>query len=1038
MTAQYAPLLNHSFYSLLDSTLSPQLIVEAAQAAGMTAAGIADRDTLAGAVLFYKAARSAGIHPAIGAELTLPDRSCLTLFAENTQGYANLCRLITETPSPENLQRYSYGLICLAGPRSALARALRNNQPAEPLVRQLLDLYNRNLALVLTPHNDDDLRIARLFAEIARRHRIPLAAGADTHYLAHEDHLRYEILASMRTLSLLNQRHPDKLPPGRYHFHTGDDIARYLGGLPQAIANTQRIAERCQFDFELGDTRFPRFTLGGKPVERPHELLRAKAAEGLRRRYGAAPKQEVLARLEREMSVIEEVGYAEYFLVFADLVEWCQSQGIDTLARGSAAGSLVCYLLGISNVCPFRFGLCFERFLNRERMQFQKLADIDLDLPWDRRDEVIQHVFDRYGREHVAMIGAVHTFQGRSAVADIAKVYGIGEREVRRFTENLPHFMGDAAEAARLTPECQNLPLNQEPYKTVLRIAGSFEGIPRHFAMHPCGLVISGDPIVDRMPLFESSKGLLTTHYAMDDVEELGLLKMDLLGQAGLTVLHDAAENIRANHGVSIDWKSLDWSDAQTWDTIATGNARGVFHIESPAMTNLLVMANCRDIDCLTAVESIIRPGAANEGRKRAFARRYQGLEPVSFPHPSLEPLLADTYGLLAYEEHILLVANGFAGMPWGRADQLRRALVKNRDHALIDKIGEEFRASALELGRTAEEIDGVWGTLREFAGYMFNKAHSAAYAVEAFAGAWIKTRYPAEFLAAVLSSRRGFYSPILYVMEALRCGVSFIPPCLHTSGITHFVPKANAIQLPVNQIKGLAQQTLDRIAEFRPFHDAGGFFRKVRPSRAEWLALLKSGALDVFGEPRGRLFWRLQRLETSSNSNHGAPRLVESDLPQGYDASPELAARWEHEVLGFPVSIHPLDYFAPNTRWDAYESAAELTRNQHHLYGKTVRVAGLVVADRHHPTPNGTMKFLTLADWTGYVEVSLFAPVYRDYGHMTVHPVLAIEATVDPYDNRRGFSLNGLRVLRPLTRPASNPVAAQNAQHIRKFLEVP
>lgn len=1036
MTTPYAPLFNHSFYSLLDSTLSPQLIVEAAHAAGMTAAGIADRDTLAGAVLFFKAARSAGIHPAIGAELTLPDRSSLTFFAENTQGYTNLCRLITASPTLENLQRYNFGLICLAGPRSTLARALRANQPAGPLVRQLLDLYNRNLAFVLTPHNDDDLRVARLFAEIARRHRIPIAAGVDTHYLAHEDHLRYEILASMRTLSLLNQRHPDKLPPGRYHFHTGDDIARYLGGLPQAIANTQRIAERCQFDFELGDIRFPRFTLDGKPVERPHELLRAKTAEGLRRRYGATPKQEVLDRLEREMSVIEEVGYAEYFLVFAGLVEWCQSQGIDTLARGSAAGSLVCYLLGISNVCPFRFGLCFERFLNRERMQFQKLADIDLDLPWDRRDEVIQHVFDRYGREHVAMIGAVHTFQGRSAVADIAKVYGIGEREVRRFTENLPHFMGDAAEAARLTPECQSLPLNQEPYKTVLRIAGSFEGIPRHFAMHPCGLVISGDPVVDRMPLFESSKGLLTTHYAMDDVEELGLLKMDLLGQAGLTVLHDAAANVHANHGLSIDWKSLDWSDTQTWDTIATGNARGVFHIESPAMTNLLVMSNCRDIDCLTAVESIIRPGAANEGRKRAFARRYQGLEPVTFPHPSLEPLLADTYGLLAYEEHILLVANGFAGMPWGRADQLRRALVKNRDHALIEKIGTEFRALALQLGRTREEIDSVWGTLREFAGYMFNKAHSAAYAVEAFAGAWIKTRYPAEFLAAVLSSRRGFYSPILYVIEALRCGVSFLPPCLHASDIARFAPKPNTIQLPLNQIRGLTQQTLDRIAASRPFLDPGGFFRNVRPSRSEWLALLKSGALDIFHEPRGRLFWRLQRLETSSNN--GAPPLVEPDLPQGYDASPELAARWEHELLGFPVSVHPLDYFAPNTRWDAYESAAELTRNQHQLYGKTVRVAGLVVADRHHPTSNGTMKFLTLADRTGYLEVSLFAPVYRDYGHLTVHPVLAIEATVDPYDNRRGFSLNGLRVLHPLTRPASNPVTAQNPQHVRKFLEVP
>jgi DNA polymerase III alpha subunit len=238
------------------------------------------------------------------------------------------------------------------------------------------------------------------------------------------------------------------------------------------------------------------------------------------------------------------------------------------------------------------------------------------------------------------------------------------------------------------------------------------------------------------------------------------------------------------------------------------------------------------------------------------------------------------------------------------------------------------------------------------------------------------------------------------------------------------FLVTGNRIRLPLNQVRGLTQNTLDRIAGQRTFHDPGEFFRKVKPSRAEWLALLKSGALDVFGEPRGRLFWRMQRLETSGA---GAPRLVKADLPEGYDASPELAARWEHEVLGFPVSMHPLDFFAPGTRWDAYESAAELVRRQHQLYGKTVRVAGLVVADRHHPTSNGTMKFLTLADWTGYVEVSLFAPVYRDYGHMTVHPVLAVEATMDAFDNRRGFNLNGLRVLRP----ASNPIAAKHAQHV-------
>jgi len=1004
----------HSWFSLLDSTLSIDALVQAAVAHGYPAVALTDRDTVAGAVEFWKKARAAGLHAVIGAEVTCADGWPLTLLVENAEGYRQLCRLLTarighpEGLPVEALARHAAGLICIAGPRSAPAQALRRNRSAEPLVGALREIYGRNLALGIGPHHDDDLRVTRLFAELGRRLRIPLAAAADIHYLEPGDRLRFDILQSMRTLTLLNQPHAGKLPPGRYHFHSPEEMERYFGGLPQALANSLRIAERCQFDFDLGDIHFPAF-----PCEDPLALLRAKTAEGMRRRYGAAPKAEVRERLAREMAVIEEVGYAEYFLIFADLVEWANARGIATLARGSAAGSLVCYLLGISNVCPFRFGLCFERFLNRERMQFAKLADIDLDLPWDRRDEVVAHVFERYGEGHVAMIGALHTFQGRSAVAEIAKVYGIPENEARRFTARLPYYTGDAREALETMPECRDLPMHEEPYRTVLALAGQFDGIPRHFAMHPCGLVISGKPLTDRLPLFRSAKGLLTTHYTMDDVEELGLLKLDLLGQAGLTVLRETLDTIEEAGGERVRLGEVDWRDQRTWDMIATGRARGVFHIESPAMTSLLVMTNCRDIDCLTAVESIIRPGAANEGKKREFARRYQGLEPPSYAHPSLEPLLADTYGLMAFEEHILLVANGFAGMPWGQADLLRRALVKNKDRGRIEALGEEFRRHARALGRTEEETEAVWALLHDFAGYMFNKAHSAAYAVEAFQGAWLKTRYPVEFLASVLTSRRGFYRPMLYVLEALRAGARFLPPCLHASDARRFLAREGTIRLPLDQVRGLTQATLDRILEHRPFAELGDFFRLARPSGAEWLNLLKAGALDVLGEARGRLFWRLQRLEAVAQRGQGVPAFA-PELPESFAATPEACARWETEVLGFPVSLHPLAAAAPRIQWDRYVSTAQLESEQRRWYGQTVRVCGLIVADRHHTTAAGPMKFLTLADWTGFVEVSLFSRVYQDYGHLTVQPVVAVEAQVDAFDNRRGFALNARRVLAP------------------------
>ncbi|MFN7937891.1 MAG: DNA polymerase III subunit alpha [Bryobacteraceae bacterium] len=1021
----YSPLFCHSPHSILNSALSIDALIQAAQEWNTRAVGLMDTNTLSGAVQFYKKARAVDLHPVIGSHVSLPSGASAGLLVENATGYRNLCRLIsTLIAHPqgvlwEDVARYSQGLICLLGPDSEPAHRIRRNESPEAALERYQELFPNRLALAIAPHHEDDLRMSRLFAAIGRKRRIPLVAAAHAHYREPQDRLQYDILSSMRTLTLLTQSHPGKRPVGNYHLHSPEEMERHFGALPQAIENSHRIAERCQFDFELGDIRFPRFPLAEN--ESAVARLRQLTGEGVRWRYGATPRAEVQERLERELAVIAEVGYAEYFLIFHDIVQWANARGIDSLARGSAAGSLVCYTLGISNVCPFRFGLCFERFLNRERMQFQKLADIDLDLPWDKRDEVVQYVFDRYGHEHVAMIGAFNTFQGRAAVADIAKVYGIPEREVRRFTERLPHFMGDAEAAVREQPECRNLPYLEEPYRTILRMAGSFHGIPRHRMMHPCGLVISADPVADRMPVFESAKGILTTHYDMDDVEELGLLKMDLLGQAGLSVLRETRENLRENRGLEIDpQEECDWGDGKTWNTIATGDARGVFHIESPAMTSLLVMTNCRDIDCLTAVESIIRPGAANEGKKRAYARRHQKLEPVTYAHPSLEPLLADTYGLMAYEEHILLVANGFANMPWGRADMLRRTLVKNKDRARILAFGEEFRRYARKHGRTEEETEAVWNLLEDFAGYMFNKAHSAAYAVEAFQGAWLKTRYPVEFLASVLTNRRGFYSTMLYVLEAMRCGARFLAPDVRASHASRFVVRDETVLLPLNQIKGLPQELVDRIVARRPFTDAGDFFRKVQPHRSDWISLLKTGALDSFEEPRGRLFWRLCRLEATMARHTAAvsEKLFAAEDPDtGFDDS-KPSPRWEHELLGFPVSCHPLDYFAPRADWKRYVTAEQLRVRPQRYLGKDVQVCGLIVADRIHSTERGPMKFLTLADFTGFAEVSLFTDAYNAYGHLTVQPVVAVRATADPFDNRKGCSLNASHVELPRRLP--------------------
>ena len=1009
----FTPLRAHSYYSLLDSTLSPESLVQQAVARGYKSLALTDRDTLGGAVLFYKAAQKHGLHAVVGAEVTLWNQTRLTLLVENAAGYRNLCRLLSvrarqhtrfqDTPGLQldDLARHSPGLICLMG------------ADADPQCDRYREIYGRNLAFALGASTPDEQQRSRVLLNAARKLRLPAVVAPHVHYDVPADALRWEILQSMRTLTLMGQEHAGKKAPGAYHLPSPQEIEAAWGTqAPLAIANARAIAERCRFDFELGDICFPRYE-----SERPAiEELRALAENGVRQRYGDTPKPEVRARLERELEVIFEVGYAEYFLIFADIVRWAKSRGIATLARGSAAGSLVCYVLGIGNVCPFRFDLCFERFLNKERMQFQKLADIDLDLPWDQREEVVRYVFEKYGEEYVAMIGAYNTFQGRAAIADIAKVYGIPEREARRFTENIPYFSGDAVMAVQTNPECAHLPVHEEPYRTVLALAGSFDHFPRHATMHPCGLVISAQPVADRIPLFRSAKDWLTTQYAMDDVEDLGLLKMDLLGQAGLSVLREARENIRVNLGHEAD--PVDELDVKTWTAISRGDTRGVFHIESPNMVNLLVLTECKDIGCLTAIESVIRPGAANEGRKRQFARRHQGLEPVTYAHPSLEPVLRETYGLLVYEEHILLVANGFAGMNWGRADTLRRLLVKNKDHARIEALGEEFRVAALGRGHSVEDTERVWGMLREFAGYMFNKAHSAAYAVEAFEGAFLKMRYPVETLASVLTNRRGYYAPIVYVLEALRCGARFLPPSLGRSDAKRFLVSGREIRLPLNQVKGLTEATLERLEAARPFADVSDFYRRAKPQQNEWMALLKTGALDDFGEPRGKLFWRLSRLAAreAQVKSSGGEALFTPDDP-ALSSTTETAldkARWEAELLGFPVSTHPLDYYAAGFDWAPYVPAQALRETPERFFGQRIQVAGMIVADRIHPTPRGPMKFISLADRTGFTEVSLFAECYQHYGHLTARPFVVVEADVEPYDNFRGAQLNGVSISPP------------------------
>jgi error-prone DNA polymerase len=885
------------------------------------------------------------------------------------------------------------------------------------------------------------------------------------HYESPGDRWKYDIVQSIRTLTLLRQAHPEKRLGGQYHFRSAAELRTLFGGQPDLLARSREIADRCQFAFALGKPQFPPYSPPDGSA--PGAFLRRLVHTGLQRLY-LKDHARLKLQLEEELQIITEVGYEEYFLVMWDILQECRRRGIEWITRGSAADSLACYCLEISNVCPIRFDLYFRRFLNKERMALNKLPDIDVDFPHDRKDEVIDLIFEKYGPEHTAVVGGFSTFQSRSAFAEVAKVLGVSEYEVRRLTERLPYFSraSELAETVVQSLECRDLPLDQEPYATALRMAQFLDGFPRYPKMHPCGLVLSRQTMSQITPCFTSAKGYPTTHFDMDSVEAVGLVKMDILAQGGLAVMRDVQQMICSSAAETLKARNIapqpeaashsspqiagfpspqgPWDDPEVWNLIAGGNARAVHHIESPAMVSLCRMCQVRDIDTLIAIVSVIRPGAANESKKLEFARRYQGLSPVQYPHPSLAECLRSTYGLVVYEEHILQICEAFAHLPPGRADVLRRALGKDRGD-VIQQIQTEFAACARQQERTEAEIASVWDLVVGFRGYAFCKAHSTAYGIEAYQSAWLKRYYPAEFMAAVLTNGKGFYRPLVYILECHRLGIPLLPPSVNEPGPQFLVTADKQIRVPVLQVKGLTQQTSETLLRERaqaPFRSLADFFLRVQPLPEEMDALIRVGACDGFGKPRTAQYWEFKAWW--ANRGAGGPAAARSRgrvdsavaepgcspavqlwlLPPGdLDRLPAVALdepsrlerlRAEEELLGYPVSGHPLELF-PEIAWETY---CPVQRLGDHVREQVV-TCGLVIEQRlFHQSTGEPMKFLTLADWTGVVETELFARTYQSYGLTTLrYRVLEITATVEPFENNRGYTLRVLRAGKPRQR---------------------
>ena len=1009
------PLNVHSYYSFLDSTLSIAAIVELARRDELPAIALTDRQNLHGAVEFAQAAAEAGIKPIIGCELDSKGRRFL-VYVENQEGYQNLCRILNtirvenedseEAPTARPLPGISPALLeCTTGligvsPAAELARFFPGRFYLEANSREAFE----------------------------KRAGLPCVAAFPVHYELPSDRWKYDIVQSIRTLTLLRQGHPEKRFDGGFHYRNFAAERELFTTCPELVAHSLEIAERCAFQFSLGRPQFPAYAPPDGST--PAAFLKKLVMDGLRRRY---PRDHARLRpqLEEELAIITEVGYEEYFLVMWDILEECRRRGIDWITRGSAADSLACYALGISGVCPIRFDLYFRRFLNKDRMALQKLPDIDVDFPHDRKDDVVELIFAKYGPAHTAVVGGFSTFQSRSAFAEVAKVLGVAEQQVRRITDRFPYYSsaGELADALAESQECRDLPLDQEPYSTALKMAEFLDGFPRYPKMHPCGLVISRQLMSQITPCFQSAKGYPTTHFDMDAVEAVGLVKMDILAQGGLAVMRDVQQMLIERGAPVSDLEALaPWEDPQVWDLIAGGAARAVHHIESPAMISLCKMCNVRDIDTLIAIVSVIRPGAANESKKLEFARRYQGLSPVHYPHPSLEPCLRSTYGLVVYEEHILQICEAFAGLPPGRADILRRALGKEKT-AVIEQIRTEFVACARQLGREEAQIQEVWDLVTGFRGYAFCKAHSTAYGVEAYQAAWLKRYYPAEFMAAVLTNGKGFYSVLVYILECHRLGIALLPPSINRAG-PQFSVEDGRIRAPALRVKGLSQRTLEAILKERekgPFLSLTDFFFRVQPPPEEVDLLIRVGAFDEFEAPRTAQYWEFKAL-AANRPTGGSPGRRQMWLfpPGNLDRLPQVPLtepsrlerlKTEEELLGYPASGHPVELF-PDIAWGTYCPISRLGE----YIGQEIATCGIVIEQRlFHQVTGEPMKFLTIADRTGVIETELFAKIYRSYGLNTVrYRVLEIHGTVEPFENNRGYTLRVLTASKPRERARS------------------
>lgn len=1059
----FAHLHVHTEYSLLDGSNKIKEYVEKIKALGMTAGAITDHGVMYGVIDFYKAAREAGINPVLGCEVYVApgsrlDREMvhgedryyhLVLLAENNTGYSNLMKIVSKgfvegyyykpRVDMEVLEKYHEGIIalsaCLAGEvQRNLVRGMYE-EAKEVAYRYERCFGKGNFFLELQDHGIPEQKLVnQQLLRMSQETGIELVATNDVHYTNAEDAEPHDILLCLQTGKKLADEDRMRYEGGQYYVKSEEEMKSLFPYALQALENTQKIADRCHVEIEFGHTKVPHFE-----VPEGYDswtYLNKLCHEGLDKRYGAdAPKY--LQKLDDELAVIKNMGYVDYFLIVWDFIHYAREHDIMVgPGRGSAAGSLVSYTTGITDIDPVRYNLIFERFLNPERVS---MPDIDVDFCFERRQEVIDYVVEKYGKDCVTQIVTFGTLAARGVIRDVGRVMDLPYNFVDTIAKAIPNELGITIDKALLmNPELRGMYESDESVKKLIDMSRRLEGLPRHTSMHAAGVVISQKPMDEYVPLSRASDGTITTQFTMTTIEELGLLKMDFLGLRTLTVIQNAVRLAEKSSGKKIDMNAIDYNDKKVLDSLGTGKTDGVFQLESAGMKNFMKELKPQSLEDVIAGISLYRPGPMDF--IPAYIKGKDHPESITYDCPELEPILAPTYGCIVYQEQVMQIVRDLAGYTWGRSDLVRRAMSKKKG-----KVMEQERKNFV-YGNPEENVPGciargidekvankIYDNMIDFAKYAFNKSHAAAYAVVAYQTAYLKYYYPVEFMAALMTSVLDNTSKVSeYIYTCRQMGIAILPPDIN-EGEGGFSVSGQAIRYGLSAIKSIGRPVIDAIVEERkirgPFTTLKDFITRLSGREVNKRTIenfIKAGALDgLEGNRRqkmmiyGSLLDALNQEKKTTMAGQMtlfdiAPEEDKAEyeikLPDVEEYDKEVLLGFEKEVLGIYISGHPLEEYMERLKKNTNAVTTDFVLDEETgtlkvSDGAKVRIGGMIT-DKviKYTKSNKAMAFITLEDLVGTVEIIIFPKDYERYAkYLENDAKVFVEGRVTAEEDRNG-----------------------------------